>query len=327
MSVQTDEGTFARLQDELLSHYGVRATSRFVGLREPAMRAHVLEAGEGEPAVFLHGGDGEAVNWAPLMAELQRDLHLYGVDRPGFGLSDPFDYRHVDLRHHAGDFVTSLLDALGLESAIVMGGSMGGFFALVTALDHPERVRRLVLVGMPAGFTPDLPLPLRIIFGLPVLPRLLMRRAATMEGQRRQYRQMFNVDPDTVPELYFRTRIAGVERPGAQATWVTLLRRLTGPRGYRPGMYVGDELPHIKQPTLVIFGDGDMVPAEAGREATERIPNGTFAHLEDVGHFPFLEAPLETARLIRNFVGGSDAKTRGVPGLLERFEPVIGERT
>jgi pimeloyl-ACP methyl ester carboxylesterase len=173
MTAATD-GHFAQLQQELLDLYEVRARSRFVELAQPQMRAHVLEAGDGPPVVFLHGGDGEAVTWAPLLAQLQDDVHLYGPDRPGFGLSDRFKYRTVDLRRHAGDFTVSLLDALGLQSAVLMGGSMGGFFALATALDHPERVSSLILMGIPAGFTPKLPLPVRVIFNMPVLPGLFI---------------------------------------------------------------------------------------------------------------------------------------------------------
>lgn len=92
---------FAEVQRQLLDYYGVRAESRFVPLREPAMRAHVLEAGEGEPMVIRHGGDGQAVDWAPLMAPLQHHFHICAADRPGFGLSDSFDYRRTDLRDHA----------------------------------------------------------------------------------------------------------------------------------------------------------------------------------------------------------------------------------
>ena len=95
---------------------------------------------------------------------------------------------------------------------------------------------------MPVGLTPHLPLPLRVIFGTPGLPDLFMRRAATIEGQRKQYEQMFKIDPDSLPALYLRARVAGVKRPSAQKTWATLLRRITRLRGYRPGMYLGGEL-------------------------------------------------------------------------------------
>jgi pimeloyl-ACP methyl ester carboxylesterase len=91
-------------------------------------------------------------------------------------------------------------------------------------------------------------------------------------GQHKQYEQMFKADPASLPELYFRARVAGVKRPGAQQTWPTLMRRLTGVRGNRPGTYLGAELTHVTQPTLVIYGEHDWTPDEV-RAAAERMPN------------------------------------------------------
>ena len=306
MSAVTEPGAqeFAELQDQLLDHYGVRAASRYVTLRRPPMRAHVLEAGDqGEPLVIVHGGDGEAVDWAPLMAVLQDRLHLYAVDRPGFGLTDRFDYGNVPFRPHAGDFMTSLLDALELESATLVGGSFGAFFCLCTALDHPERVRRLILVGMPVGVSRSASVPLRLMCGVPGAAKLLMRRAATMKGQRTQYEHEFHIDPDTVPDLYFRTRIAGVRRPGAQDTFALALRRLGGLRGIRPEAYLGDEMRRLPHPTLFVWGEKDgMAPIDDARAISDAMPDGTFVVLDGIGHFPFLEAPDETGRLISEFV-------------------------
>jgi pimeloyl-ACP methyl ester carboxylesterase len=295
---------FVDAQDRLLRHYGVEARSRYVRLDRPALRAHLLEAGEGEPVVVLHGGDGQGVDWAPLMPHLQEDFRLYAVDRPGFGLTDPFDYRDVDLRRHAADFVTSLLDALGLERATIVGGSMGGFFALATAFARPERVRALVLVGMPLGLSRRVALPMRILCGVPGLANLFVARLGrpTADARKKQYRTMFHVDPATVPEIYFDMQVAGMRMPGALPTWAVLLRRIAGLGGMRPEVTFARELPHLRVPTLVVWGEHDMAPVEAGRTATEQIPRGCFAYLPGVGHFPFLEVPAETARLMREFL-------------------------
>lgn len=212
----TARKAFAERQRELLRFYDVPARSRYVGIESPPMRVHLLEAGAGEPLVLIHGGDGEAALWAPLMAELAGDFHLHALDRPGCGLSDPFDYRRTDLRRHAGDYVTSVLDALGLESATLVACSMGGYFALVAALDHPARVRRLALVGMPVGMSNSAPLPLRVIGGVPGLSRRFMRTRGTVKAQRAQYRQMFGMDPDAIPEPYLASRVAGVSIPATQ---------------------------------------------------------------------------------------------------------------
>jgi pimeloyl-ACP methyl ester carboxylesterase len=302
---------FMQLQSELLAYYRVKATSRFVELARPRMRAHLLEAGKGEPVVMLHGGDGEAVNWAPLMGPLQKQVRVFAVDRPGFGLSDAFDYRTADLRTHAADFVASMLAALGLESATLIGGSMGGFFALAATLAHPELIRKLVLVGYPAGATKDISEGMRVLCGTPGMPEQFMKGRDTMEAQRSQYRDMFHVDPATVPDLYFETRIAGLRLPSEQGTWATLLPRIASLEGLRPEMYLGDELPRLKTPTLMIWGEHDMAPAEVGRGIAGKIPGARFEYLPGIGHFPFLEAPELCARLIAEFLGVQPAREEG----------------
>lgn len=288
---------FVELQARLLAHYGVNATSRFVELAQPRMTAHVLDAGAGEPVLIFHGGDGEAVNWAPLMAPLQNSVRVLAADRPGFGLSDPFDYRTVDLRQHAADFTESLLDALGLESVTLVGGSMGGFFALAAAAALPERVRRLVLVGLAPGAISEIPDSLRAITQHPDLAVEFMKGRDTIQAQHSQYRDMFHVDPTTVPELYFQTRIAGLRLPSEQGTWATLL-----PRVGEPGLYFGEDLARITQPSLVIWGENDMAPLAVGQRIAARLGNGRLEPMAGVAHFPFLEAPEQTAKVITDFM-------------------------
>jgi pimeloyl-ACP methyl ester carboxylesterase len=305
MSTQqrTDDTRFTELQSRMLQHYGADAASRFVTLADPPMTAHLLDAGSGAPVILLHGGDGEAVDWAPLIARLQDHVHVIAVDRPGFGLSDPFDYRHTNLRSHAASFVASLLDALGIGQATIIGGSMGGFFALATALAHPQRVSSLVLVGMPLGLARSAPLPLRIIANVPGLAKRWLKSVATIDGQHSQYRRMFSTDPTKLPELYFETRLAGMMRPGAQETWALLLNRICGWRGFKPEVVLTNEVASLSVRCLVIWPEHDMAPIEEGQETAARMPAGTLVSLDDVGHFPFLEVPDQTARLILDFLG------------------------
>jgi pimeloyl-ACP methyl ester carboxylesterase len=300
---------FAEIQERLLNYYGVNAQSRYVQLQEPALQAHVLEAGAGEPLVILHGGDGQAVDWAPLMAPLHQHFRLYSVDRPGFGLTDPFDYRRTDLREHAAHFVQSVLDALGLETATVLGGSLGGFFALAAALACPERVRRLVLVGMPVGISGQMSLFLRIIAGVPGASRLFMTLLGrpSMKNAKRQYRDVFRVDLSKVPDLYFEMRLAGLSIPGEQQTFATLMTRVCDLGGVRPEVNLADELPELQPPVLVIWGENEtLLPLAVGQEACARIPRCQFKVLPQIGHFPFLEAPDRCAELIRRFLNAPE---------------------
>jgi hypothetical protein len=151
------EERFLRAQDSLLAGNGNSVHSRFVQIAEPSLRVQVLEGGQGEPVLLLHGGDGVAAQWEPLLSRLSSGFHIYAPDRPGCGLTDMFNYRDVPLREHAVNFVRTTMDALGLKTANIIGNSMGGYFALVFALAYPERVKRLVTVGEPAGSSATIP--------------------------------------------------------------------------------------------------------------------------------------------------------------------------
>src|SRR3989475_4656356 len=140
-----------------------RLLSRFVPgagpgrLRWSVGRTEMIEAGEGPPLVLIHGGLGEAGGWAPILTLLAGHFHLYAPDRPGHGLSDPFDYRGVDLFELSATFLGDVLDNCGLRTVPLMGCSMGGLSAIAFYLRHPDRVSQLILPGMPAGLQRAVP--------------------------------------------------------------------------------------------------------------------------------------------------------------------------
>src|SRR5215211_5249583 len=73
--------------------------------------------------------------------------HVVLPDRPGCGLSYRIDYRSVDYRRAAADWVLDLVESTEAERIDLVGNFMGGYFAMAFAIAHPERVRRLVLLG------------------------------------------------------------------------------------------------------------------------------------------------------------------------------------
>lgn len=146
---------FKEAQGRLLAKDHVTARSRFVRLPKPPLSVHVLVGGEGAPVLLIHGGAAIAAQWSPLLAELQREFHWFAPDRPGCGLTDKFDYsKGTPFKQHAREFVGSIMDALGLRHASLVGNSMGGYWALLFALAEPDRVDKLVLLGSPAASLP-----------------------------------------------------------------------------------------------------------------------------------------------------------------------------
>ena len=112
---------------------------------------HYEEHGSGEPLVLLHGGIGAGAMFEAIMPALSAGRRVITVDLQGHGGTADVD-RPLRPETMADD-VAALIDHLGLGRADVMGYSLGGAVALRTAIQHPERVRRLVLVAI--GFSRD----------------------------------------------------------------------------------------------------------------------------------------------------------------------------
>lgn len=149
------------LQQRLLKETTVAIRPRRVRL-DGGPTLQILETGDGEPLVLLHGSGNSAVSMLPLIEQLH-GRPVLAVDRPGHGLSEPLAAltgtpAHGSRRPHA------LLDSLQLERVDLLGNSTGGFWSLWMALDRPQRVGHIVLVGAtPLLPATQPPLPLRLM--------------------------------------------------------------------------------------------------------------------------------------------------------------------
>jgi pimeloyl-ACP methyl ester carboxylesterase len=117
---------------------------------------HYDEHGTGDPLVLLHGGLGAAAQFAPILDDLAAGRRVIAVDLPGHGRST--DVERPLRPALMADDIAALIAHLGLARADVMGYSLGGEVALRTAIQHPDLVRRLVLVGTPcrrSAYLPD----------------------------------------------------------------------------------------------------------------------------------------------------------------------------
>lgn len=112
-------------------------------------KAHYLKAGSGPPVVLLHGGASDSRDWAETMTALNQSYTLYAPDMLGYGQSDR-DKPAYYLSDFV-DFISAFIQKLGLDSFYLVGHSLGGRVCLEIALQHPEKVHRLVLIDS-AGF-------------------------------------------------------------------------------------------------------------------------------------------------------------------------------
>ena len=271
-------------------------------------RAHLLEKGDGPPVVLLHGTGNSAGFLLPLLHELH-GVRAIAPDLPGVGLSDPIDLPADRYRETAVAWLDGLLDTLELDATTLVGHSGGGVWALWYALAHPDRVRRLVLIGPPALPKTSCPLPMRLVATpgvgallprlAPPSPKSVLQLARVMGEQATLARRPELIDllvalgRDPVTDRAAKAEIRLLVSPFA------LLTR-SGFRGrsrLRP-----DELRRVAMPTLIVWGERDPLGGVPVAQAiTDLIPHARLEVLP-TGHGPWLGEPAQTAATIADFV-------------------------
>jgi pimeloyl-ACP methyl ester carboxylesterase len=300
-------------QSGLLAHHAPDTRVRRV--RWSHGETQLLELGTGPPLLLVHGGGDGAFVWVPILSALARSRRVLVVDRPGHGLAEPFDYRGVDLLGHARLFLGDILDALGLSTADIAANSIGGLWATAFALDTPQRVSRLVLVGAPVGLARDAPLLLRLM-SLPLLGRALGRllmRNPTREGNRRFWGQFQVAHPERLVDAFLDVDVAHTRR---NLDSILGLIRCVG-RGIRAGQLVlGYRWRALEVPTLYLGGERDVfvrpMVEQALGEVAEGNTNVRLVRIPDAGHLPWLDEPERVVAEIDRFLvtrrrGGTQA--------------------
>jgi pimeloyl-ACP methyl ester carboxylesterase len=309
---------YQEAEEALFTHYGLSARSHFLDLPDPAVRARVIEAGQGPPLLMVHGGGGIAAQWAPLMAHLT-GRRILAVDRPGHGLSGPFHYRGSDFRAHAVSFLAGVLDALDLDQAPVVANSMGGLWTLWLALRRPERVSSMALLGCPALLlNTTAPLPLRLL-GARGLNSLLWSLQKPSVKATKGIHEMMGHDPaalERLPHEFWQTTFRSGLLPHFEEAWLTLLERVVGPFGARRGLPLReDDLRKVPHRTLFVWGESDTFGTPStGERAVEVMPQATLRVVPG-GHLPWLDDPAGVGETVQSWLSEpKGAESTAVPG-------------
>ncbi len=314
MADETYQAEYQRLQAKLLDSHRLVAQSRFLHLEPLGTRVHVLEAGTGDPVVILHGGGGIGAEHIPVMARLAKRFHVIVPDRPGHGLSDEFDYRHRDLRKANVEFVTALLDGLGIQRAALVGNSYGGFMALNFALAHPERVSSLVHLGFSPGLMDRrLHLMLRLMV-TPVLGSILGATVGrpTIKNTRKFFGKLIVAHLDRMPDELVELETLHSRRHGRSV--VGLFQSALTLRGFRPEYVMRDELPKLRVPVSFAWGERDVwMTVPDAKAAASLVPGATFEIIADAGHMPCTDQPEATATLLQTALARPAARASAAP--------------
>jgi pimeloyl-ACP methyl ester carboxylesterase len=236
------------------------------------------------PIVFLHGITDSCHSFGPVIVHLPGTFRVLALTQRGHGdASVPDGYRLTDL---AGD-LESFLDVLSLERIILIGHSMGAAVAQRFAIDNPERVLGLVLVGAFAALGRN---PACAEFGETTLASLTDPVEPTFV---REFQESTLAQP--LPQPVLDGIVAESLKVPAKvwkAAWAGLLEADLTP-----------DLPFISAPTLLIWGDRDDIALRSEQDVLWRsIPNPRLETFAGAGHAPHWEEPERFAALVADFV-------------------------
>ncbi len=306
LGVTARERTFEQARLDHFARRGAAVASRRIRDRNGRTLYHLETRGDGPPVIFVHGGGSQAGEWAPLLPHLSGSRRHLVVDRPGHGLSYKLNYTGIPIRQAAVEYVTDLLDGLGIERATLVGNSMGGYFALCFAHAFPGRVERLVLLGAPAGVDRWLPPPLRLM-GLRGVNRLLfraMRESTPQQLRAKLFGRLLVAHPEKVADDFLSLVKESNGLPGAETSWRTLLEEVTTLCGFRRRCYIREEVARLATPTTFIWGERDaFAPPASGEDLARRMPHATLVKIPDAGHLPWIDAPDACTTAVENALG------------------------
>ena len=258
------------------------------------------EAGKGEAVLLIHGMAGSSQTWRAIMPQLAKKYRVVAPDLLGHGESSKprSDYS-------LGAFAVCLrdvLDELGIESATVIGHSLGGGVAMQFLYQHPDHCNRLVLISS-GGLGQDVGWILRLLSApgaeliMPVIAPSPVLRAGNAVRSFLSSRGLRSPRGAEIWNAY-----SSFSDPETRQAFLRTLRSVVDYRGQAVSALNRLQL-RSEMPTLAIWGEDDtIIPVDHAYAALDARPDCRVEVLPDVGHFAHVEAPSEVANIIDEFI-------------------------
>lgn len=244
---------------------------------------------EGLPLVLFHGTGESALDWSWVLPKLGEKYRVYAPDFPGAGESaKPIQEYSINF---FTQFAADFLDAIALERAVVVGNSLGGLVALRIALARPVQTTALVLIdstGLGEAVSPFLS-----SLTLPVVGEIAVAGCTTPPGavmRSRSRAALQFAHPEQIPIEWYAEQEHLAQNFGFLQATLSSLRAQLYPTQQRFVMV--NALPQLHMPTLLMWGEHDLIfPKAQAEAAVRRLQKGHLTIIPDCGHIAPLEQP------------------------------------
>ena len=268
-----------------------RLSIRAINSKYETAKIHYLQQGKGEDILLIHSVGQSLYTFRELISRLSSKFRVTAIDLVGFGYSEKPYYFGYTLNEMA-DFIARFMDAMEMETAHLLGFSMGAGYVINFAKKYPERVGRLILLS-PGGITPDMPSSVKSlesrIFGGIAARMISYKSVKKMLSE--CYFDLTNHTEDLINEYY--KPISSPESKRVIRTCVAC--------------YNDEEVIHslrdVKADTLILWGNEDKWhPTDMANLFQAVMPSVKYTLVRNAGHLAHEEKADRVAQLIKLFI-------------------------
>ena len=259
------------------------------------LRIHVMERGQGQTVILLHGLGGNAREFDAMAEGLADSFHVVQPDLPGFGLSEaPWQQTADGLMPFYEAFLAAVIDRFAPDGrAMVVANSLGGWITWETAQRFPDRVKKLVLMA-PAGYDiPQVAEEATNWLKNPLVRFMIAKGLSPAMAEQNVMASIHDpsrVDQDVIDRKYWTTNHAG------NLDWNIHLATV---HEYPDTTHIQE----VTAPVLLLWGTHDeIVPYAHAARFQRDLPDARLITYEDCGHTPQLEIPERTTADVRRFL-------------------------
>jgi 4,5:9,10-diseco-3-hydroxy-5,9,17-trioxoandrosta-1(10),2-diene-4-oate hydrolase len=277
---------------------GLMQRAQIDELEVDGIRVRYAISGEGPPVLLVHGLASSMITWyCNIDALADAGFTAVALDLPGYGGSGLANHLGYS-PESAAQFLVSFADELGLDRFSVVGNSAGGLVSAITALEYPERVENVALVGS-AGLGKRVSWPLRLI-SIPVVGELVYK--PEMISTEALIKRIFYRPPEFLDEIMpemVRVRCL----PHGPQVMLQSVRSGVNLLGLRPEHHILNRLGELQARLLAVWGEEDSVIPPIREEDVLRVaPESTVRVLPECGHWPHMEKPEEFNGILTEFL-------------------------